>query len=293
VDEVRPLKSPHSALESIVMLALNRSSLGFGYSVSLTILGLTLNAQTPETPQPVPLKDEPHYRLIFENTYVRVFRTNLLGHTATLTHRHDLPYVYVTIGPADFIDALTDKAEVHMVMTDGQVGYSQGGFAHVIRTEAGSPLDLVIIELLKSQGEPQNACEENQIVPGPSAEHCSKTLTDRSKGSAFVPLFDTDQTHVRLEWYDSIQIGPTYRLGTLMVVLSGSGIQRVEKGKPEETLSVGSAAWLVAESPYTFINQSGKPWSYLSLSFEGTEPLRPEWKPGYHAKNRGNRTAPD
>jgi len=116
-------------------------------------LGLTPNAQKPETPHAVPLKDEPHYRLIFENTYVRVFGANLLGHTTTVTHRHDLPYVYITVGPADFIDAVTDKTGVHMVMTDGQVGYSQGGFAHVIRTEAGSPLDLVIIELLKPRNE--------------------------------------------------------------------------------------------------------------------------------------------
>jgi hypothetical protein len=119
------------------MLALNCSLLGFAYSVLLTILGLTLNAQTPATPHPVPLKDEPHFPLIFENTYVRVFRVNLLGHTTTLTHKRDLPYVYVAIGPADFIDAVADKPEVHKAMTDGQVGYSQGGIAHVIRTEAG------------------------------------------------------------------------------------------------------------------------------------------------------------
>ena len=127
--------------------------------VPLALFVFTLNAQAPGAQHLVSLKNEPHYRCIFENTYVRVFRANLLGHTATLTHRHDLPYVYVTIGPADFIDAVTDKPEVHMVMTDGQVGYSQGGFAHVIRTEAGSPLDFVTIELLKPQGEPKNHCE--------------------------------------------------------------------------------------------------------------------------------------
>ena len=109
-------------------------------------------------------------------------------------------------------------------MTDGQVSYSQGNFAHVIRTDAGSPLDGVVIELLKPQGEPQNQCEENQIVAGPPAYHCSKTLADRSKGTATVPLFDTDQTHVSLQWYGSntTQIEPTYRLGTLIVILSGS-----------------------------------------------------------------------
>jgi len=88
------------------MLILNRSLLSSAASLSLTLFGLTLSAQTHETLHSVALKDEPRYRLIFENAYVRVFRANLLGHTATLTHRHDLPYVYVTIGPADFIDSV-------------------------------------------------------------------------------------------------------------------------------------------------------------------------------------------
>ena len=182
------------------------------------------------------------------------------------------------------MDAVADKPEEHVMMTDAQVRYSQGGFTHIVRTDSGSPLDGIIIELLKPQGEAQNTCAD--IVVGPPAYHCSRASLDRKQASGDVPLFETDQTHVSLEWYESnSQIGPTYGLGTLIVVLSGSGIQRVEKGKPnlpfaiKETLSVGSTAWLVAESPYTFINQSGKPWSYLSLSFEGTEPLRPEWKP--------------
>lgn len=82
-------------------------------------------------------------------------------------------------------------------------------------------------------------------------------------------LCSTRMEHTfRLPGMALVRRKPAYRLGTLMVVISGSGIQRVEKGKPEETLSVGSTAWLVAEPPYTFINQSGKSWSYLSLSFE-------------------------
>jgi hypothetical protein len=250
-------------------------------SCSVALLGLALNIQAPGTQQLVPIKNEPHYRCIFENAYVRVFRVSLRENDATLPHRHDLPYVFVALGPAKFLDVVTDKPSVRVVMTEGQVNYSRGGFTHAIRSDTGSPLEGVLIELLKPQGHAQNACEENQIVSGPPEYHCSKTLADRSKGSATVPLFDTDGTHVSFVWYGtgSTQIGPTYRLGTLMVVLSGSGVQRVEKGKPEETLFVGSTAWLIAESPYNFINPSGKPWSYLSLSFEGTEPLHPEWKP--------------
>ena len=52
------------------------------------------------------LEDESHYRLVFENNYARVFRATLPGHAATLAHRHDLPYAFVALGPADFVDAI-------------------------------------------------------------------------------------------------------------------------------------------------------------------------------------------
>lgn len=267
------------ALESTFVFASYHSLFRTGCLVLVVLFGPALNVQTGETRHAVRLEDELHYRLVFENSYARVFRATLPGHAATLAHRHDLPYIFVTLAPADFVDAVADKPEEHVMMTDAQVRYSQGGFTHIVRSDSGSPLDGIIIELLKPQGEAQNTCGDT--VAGPPKYHCSRASIDRKQASDDLPLFETGQTHVSLNWYgsNSGQIGPTYRLGTLIVVLSGSVIQRGEKGKPEETLSVGSTAWLVAESPYTFINQSGKPWSYLSLSFEGTEPLRPEWKP--------------
>jgi hypothetical protein len=164
-------------------------------------------------------------------------------------------------------------------MTDGQVRYFPSGFTHIVRTDWGLPLAGMVIELLKPQGEPQNTCGD--IVAGPPTLFCSATTLGRKQASGNLPLFEIDQTHVSVEWFDSNsqQIGTTCRLGTLLVVLSGSVTQRAEEGNPEEVLSVGSVAWLLAESNYTFINLSGKPWSYLALSFEGTQPLKPTWKP--------------
>lgn len=89
----------------------------------------------------------------------------LPGHDATLLHQHDLPYVYVPLGPADFVNAVAGKADVHVIITSGQVDYSPGGFSHRIRADAGPALDIIKIELLKPQSEPQNTCAE--IVPGP------------------------------------------------------------------------------------------------------------------------------
>jgi hypothetical protein len=101
-------------------------------------------------------------------------------------------------------------------------------------------------------------------------------------------LFKTGETDVSLQSFrrntsqDGMtyqQGGITYRLGTLIVILSGSKLQTAVKGKPDQPLSPGSVLWVLAEAPTFITNESGEPWSYLSLSFEGTEPFNPQWKP--------------
>jgi hypothetical protein len=125
------------------------------------LLAFSLHAQAPVA---VPLPKEPHHHLVLENDYVRVFRVSLPAHDATLLHQHDVPYLYVSLGPADVVNAVQGKPEAHLVMVDDQVGYSPGHFAHIARTDAGSTFDNVTIELLKPQGEPRNLCA--QIIPG-------------------------------------------------------------------------------------------------------------------------------
>src|SRR5216684_5224699 len=98
----------------------------------------SLNAQAPAA---VPIPQEPHHHLVLENDYVRVFRVSVPAHDATLLHQHDVPYVYVSLGPADVINAVQGKPEARIVMADGQLGYSSGHFAYIARTDAGSTFD--------------------------------------------------------------------------------------------------------------------------------------------------------
>jgi hypothetical protein len=56
---------------------------------------------------------------------------------------------------------------------------------------------------------------------------------------------------------------------TLLVIAAGSEIQRAGATTQKESVSAGSAIWLNASSKTIFSNQSGKPWTVLSLSFEG------------------------
>src|SRR5229473_3052066 len=229
----------------------------------------SLNAQAPAA---VPIPQEPHHHLVLENDYVRVFRVSVPAHDATLLHRHDVPYVYVSLGPADVINAVQGKPEARIVMADGQLGYSPGHFAHVARNESDIDFNNVTIELLKPQGEPRNACAE--IVPGPSELHCDSPAARKGRLLDTVPQFETDEIGVDLTRVspeaqpNTITITITPRLGTLLVILSGSGIQTEVKGEPEETLHVGDVMWLLAGSHTTFSNSSQKEWSYLTVGFK-------------------------
>jgi hypothetical protein len=236
----------------------------------LFLFAFSLSAQAPVA---VPIPKEPHHHLVFENDYVRVFRVSVPAHGATLLHQHDVPYVYVSLGPADVVNAVQGKPEAHLVMADGQVGYSRGGFAHIARNESSAPFNNVTIELLRPQGEPRNTCAE--VVPGASEYHCDGPAAGKGRWLNTVPQFATDETVV-----DLTRVSPeghhstiTPVMGTLLVILSGSGIQTEVKGEPQEKFAIGEVMWLLAGSNTTLSNPSGKPWSYLTLAFQGSEAL--------------------
>jgi|SRR6266403_616052 len=237
---------------------------------ALLLLTFSSNAQAPVA---VPIPKEPHHHLVLENDYVRVFRVSVPAHEATLLHQHDVPYLYVALGPADVINAVQGKPEVHLVMADGQLGYSPGHFAHIARNESSMPFNNVTIELLKPQGEPRNICEE--VVPGAEQEACGKLLTAKRNGVAYVPQFQTDEVSASLARLDpDAEVATiTPGAGTLFILLSGTGIQTVVKGNPVDTLVVGDVMWLLAGSNNTFSNPAHKAWSYLTLGFKGSESL--------------------
>jgi hypothetical protein len=231
----------------------------------LLLFAFSLGAQAPVA---VPLPKEPHHHLLLENSYVRVFRVSVPPHEATLLHQHDVPYVYVALGPGDVINAVAGKTEARLLMTDGQVGYSRGGFAHVARTDSGLIFNNVTIELLKPQGEPRNLCA--QVIPDGAAAPCGTTPADKQKSYFIEPQFETEEITV-----DQIQIGPKAgKLGTipqtesLLVALNESEIKIEVEGQPTKTLGPGEVIWLNAGSLETVSIPGKRPCRYLQVSFK-------------------------
>jgi hypothetical protein len=252
------------------MLPLNPSLLRSVWLLSIALLCSAPNLQTPTAPTAVPLATEPHHQLVLENSYVRVYRVSILAHSATLLHQHDLPYVSVSLGPADFVNAVTGKPEAHVVLADGQIGYSRGGFSHIARTDSGVAFNNVTVELLKPQGEPQNLCAK-VVAAAPLASSCPDASAAPKKETSSVPQFKTDEITAQLDSYGSgaqpVEIAA--QVPTLLVIATGFEIQRARAANQKESVSAGSAIWLPAASKTSFSNQSGKPWTVLSLSFEG------------------------
>jgi hypothetical protein len=222
------------------------------------LLTFSLNAQAPSA---VPIPKEPHHHLVFENEYVRVFRVHVPAHDATLLHQHDVPYLYVSLGPADIINAIQGRPEVRMVMADGQVGYSPGHFAHVARTDAGLTFDNITVELLKPQGEPRNLCDK--IVAGPVKE-CSSDSSKLPANSPPVALAQATRQRGQMETDEivvtafSIALKMNYnesdsQSSRLLVIDDDSELQVESPGETSKPLHAGEVLWLEAGKKWTIV----------------------------------------
>jgi hypothetical protein len=237
-------------------------------SLALLLLAFAANAQAPT---PVPIPKEPHHHLVLENEYVRVFRVSIPGHDATLLHQHDVPYIYVSLGPADVINAVQGKPEARIVMADGQVGYSPGHFAHIARTDAGSSFDNVTIELLKPQGEPHNWCDK--VAPDEALD-CRAQIIE---GQKLRSLFRTDSVKVFLETLDSKASASWQAYSDALIVVLGDSQLKVSFDKKSQNLDAEQAYWIPRHTQQgvrkiSFKNLRKGVSRYLLILFEGYAP---------------------
>src|SRR5258708_16563306 len=161
-------------------------------AVSALALLLTFSLRA-QAPAPVPASSEPHHHLVLENPYIRALRVSIPKSDATLLHEHKAPYVFVSLGPADFSNEVAGKPAARVKMVDGQVGYSRGGFVHLVRTDADEQFNNITVELLHVQGEPRNFCDK--IVPGDLGA-CDVSGDKPNAPIGTRPLMETDEIRV-------------------------------------------------------------------------------------------------
>ena len=209
---------------------------------ALILFTFSLYAQAPLSSGPVPLKSEPHYHLIFENGYVRAWYFDIPGGEATLAHLHDVAYLSVALMPGDYVDAVAGKPEVHATPDDGQLSYSPGGAAHVVRTDSGTRFQDLTIELLHPQGRARNRCVK--VVDAPldcPVEAAGRPVVE-------TPAFETDELLVQA---GALPQGRFYNAESspgprLFVVLSDAALNIEPRGAKAQKLHGGELFWLDA-----------------------------------------------
>jgi hypothetical protein len=236
---------------------------------ALLLITFSLQAQAPAT-APVALKDEPHHHLMFENDYVRAWAFGIHGHEATLLHSHDLPYLGIALGAADFANAVSGKPEAHVALADGQVSYSKGGFAHLVRTESDTPFRNITIELLKPQGAPQNRCVK---VIADGALNCPQ-VSSTPLDLATTQVFETDEILVRAGAisFQMRMAGADAKPARLVGVLDQSDLNVEVPGQPVKKLHGGEAAWLPAGAVTSLVNPGAADARFFVVTFKDSVP---------------------
>jgi hypothetical protein len=188
-------------------------------------------------------------------------------------HRHDLPYLAVNFGPADLVNIVLGKPEARLTLQDGQVVYSAGGFAHLVRTDSGLAFRNVTVELPKPQGTARNICK--QIVAGPlgacpqTAEAGKKTVPPEADDDD-IPYFETDEVRV-----DVIKVAggrdyveETPKLNGLLVALTNANLDVNLGGQHISFLHDGDILWLPAGTHRKVVDFLGTRSSFLLVSFK-------------------------
>lgn len=248
---------------------------------AVLMLAFSLRAQAPAA---VPAASEPHHHLVLENPHVRVLRVSVPAGDATLLHAHSVPYAYVSLGPADFANAVEGKPEARVKLVDGQVGYSRGGFSHLVRTDAGFPFNNVTIELLQPQGEPRNICQKIVDAPLKDCASDSSTLPADSPLRTLVAaiqqkrLFETDDVVVTSF---SVALQQSYsesgaQRARLLIVGDGSELQVETPGEATKSLHGGEVLWSEAGKNLTILTPGNHQVThFFILSFKTAAAAKP------------------
>jgi quercetin dioxygenase-like cupin family protein len=108
----------------------------------------------------VPITKEPSHHLVFENEYVRVFKVEVAPHAETLYHKHDVDYVFVTLGDSDVESVRLGEPPVRLQLKDGETRFTKGGFAHKAVNRSDKPFVNVTVELKKDSNDEMKNCIE-------------------------------------------------------------------------------------------------------------------------------------
>ncbi len=234
---------------------------------------IQIDVESPIKPEgAVPVSAEPHHAHVFQNDYVRVYNVTVPPLDATMLHQHDLPYIYLTLGTTDVINAVEGKPEAHLLLEDGSTRYSPGGFAHIARTDAGILFHNITVELVHPQAAPRNLGDKSSDRPLGSCPQSTAATSSNNQipSEQVVPCFETDELRldlVRVEGgKDFVQ--PSPGMAALLIAMSNSNLDISLGGQHTAFLHVGDVLWLPPGTSRKVVDFLGIKSQFILISFK-------------------------
>jgi quercetin dioxygenase-like cupin family protein len=214
-----------------------------------------------QTATEVEITAEPSHHLALENEEVRVFKVDVAPQAATLMHRHDHDYIFVTLGAAHVSNELEGKPPVDLKLSDGEARFVPGHFAHVARNLAEQPFRNVTIELLQD--------ERRRQLPSPWGSVESGETTFRGGRSRI--LFVKDGVRVSEINLEAGATVPSHHHDRphLVVALTDLNLRSVVAGKGAMAAQIqsGDIRWVAGGYTHTLTNTGKSPARFLTVEF--------------------------
>lgn len=253
------------------------------WSLVLCVSAAAQTAPTKAAPAQtaaVEITAEPFHHLVLKNKQVRVFAVEVPPQASTLLHRHRHDYVSVMLGDSEVMNERRGEKPAELRLNEGDVRFTKGGFAHMVRNLKDTPFRNVTIEVLRPvRGIIRLAtCDVDE---GIECGFCNISPAGRQKCDwpgdldALPALEKKEPGYGVYQFVVHLQPGSTTGMHThavdhLLVAVSDLELKNEVQGKPPETvrLKAGEVRWVKGGFTHSLTNLGKQPAWFVSFEFK-------------------------
>jgi len=201
----------------------------------------------------VPLEQEPHHRIVFENKYVRIYDALIPPADLTLFHTHSFDSVSVPISGGKGTNEFLGKAPVDTTPVRGNAGFNKATYTHRVGNIGTTPLRFVGAEI-KAPSDSPGVPAILDAVPG------HKLVLENDRVKVYRLSIDPKQaTGIRSRTRPWLRIS-----------VSQSTIAVKESGKNQETLETkpGDYRWHDGATAQSLENIGSTPYEAIEIEWK-------------------------
>jgi hypothetical protein len=212
----------------------------------------------------VPIAREPHYHLVFQNSFVNVYEIEVAPGYATLMHQHDYDNFFVVFGNADLTNAVAGENPTKLELPDLGIHFEHEPYANIIANTGKGPFRNITVELLRTQGQVTN-------VHSSIKDALSAAPPDHS-GIRQTLVLGTDEVQVIAVAVPSSKAwAPPQdgrdRLVVMLDKINGGALSR----EADSPFPAGMLAWFPADTDLSVPNESDQQIKLMILEFNDTQ----------------------